>query len=195
MFPSPRSIFLAHAVSVVAGRMVVAWAMAIALLVLLSARPAAAQATVEYGHVVTGNSAGLTGLSNKINSALSAGKKPASAPAPDKQPGVVTGTVMTSTEHSPEDANRRALEQRAGQDAAKLTLKSVPAKAVVRIDGKPVGQTPLLISLAPGAYKIEMEGPRMEFGKQQLNLGPKETREMELRLSAAPRYPSHIQLQ
>jgi hypothetical protein len=66
---------------------------------------------------------------------------------------------------------------------------------MVRIDGKPVGQTPLLISLAPGVYKIEMEGPRMEFGKQQLNLSPNETREIELPLSAAPRYPSHIELQ
>ena len=87
------------------------------------------------------------------------------------------------------------MEQRAGQDAAKLSFKSVPASAVVRIDGKPVGKTPLLMSLAPGTYQIEMEGPRMEFGKQQLTLGTKETREIELQLSAAPRYPEHITLQ
>jgi hypothetical protein len=156
----------------------------------LTASPAAAQATAEYGHIVTGNSAGLTGLSSKINSTLSPGKKAGSVPAPDKQPGVVTGTG-----NSPEDANRRALEQRAGQDAATLSLKSMPAKAVVRIDGKPVGETPLLVSLAPGTYKVEMEGTRMEFGRQQLTLAPKETREIELRLSAAPLYPSHITLQ
>jgi len=190
MLRNPRSIFSAYAVLVVVTRMVVTWAMAITLLVFLSAtRPAAAQAATEYGHVVTGNSAGVGGLSNKINSTLSPDKKPASVRTADKPAAVATGA-----ESNPEDANRRALEQRAGQDAAKLNLKSVPAKAVVRIDGKPVGRTPLLISLAPGVYKIEMEGPLMEFGKLQLDLSPKQTREIELPLSAAPRYPSHIEL-
>jgi len=192
MFQSQRSILLAFAFSVVVNRMLVAGAMAIAVVLFLSC-PAAAQAAIEYGHIATGSSAssaGLSKLSNKINSTLSPSKTSSSVRTADEQPGTVTGT-----ESNPQVANRQALEQRAGKDAAKLTLKSVPAKAVVRIDGKAVGQTPLLISLAPGAYKIEVEGPRMEFGKQQLSLGPNETREIELPLSAAPRYPSHIELQ
>jgi hypothetical protein len=166
------------------------WLMVLALVVLSSAHSAAAQAAIEYGHIATGSSVGLTGLSNKINSTLSPDKKTVSVVTPDKQSGPVTDTAP-----NPQDANRRALEQRAGQDAAKLTLKSAPAKALVRIDGKPVGQTPLSISLAPGSYRIEMEGPRMESGKQQLNLHAKETQEVELQLSTAPRYPSHIDLQ
>ena len=190
MFGSSPSTFLAHAISGVVNRKVVTWSMAIALLVFLSARAAIAQAAVEYGHLATGSSVGLTGLSNKVNSTLSPATKPGSLPAPDQQRG-----VAGVAENGPEDANWRALEQGAGQNAATLRLKSVPVKALVRFDGKPVGQTPLLIYLAPGAYKVEVEGPRMEFGKQQLNLGPKETREIELRLSAAPRYPTHIQLQ
>jgi len=163
---------------------------AIAVLAVLSVRPAAAQAAIEYGHIATGSSAGLSGLSNKINSTLSPDKKTVSVLTPDKQPGGVTDTAP-----NPQEANRRALEQNAGQNAATLTLKSVPAKAVVRIDGKPVGQTPLLISLAPGTYRVEMEGPHMEFGKQQLNLGANETQEIELRLAKPPRYPTHIDLQ
>jgi hypothetical protein len=186
MFQSSRSMLLADAVSVV--HRVAATAMAIALLVCLSTHPAAAQATMEYGNVATG--AGAAGLGNKVGSALSQGKKPASAAASRKRTAAVD-----DTEYNPADANRHALEQRAGQDAAKLSFKSVPASAVVRIDGKPVGKTPLLMSLAPGTYQIEMEGPRMEFGKQQLTLGTKETREIELQLSAAPRYPEHITLQ
>lgn len=192
MFRSPQSTLLADAVSVVVKRILAGGAMAIALVLFLSC-PAAAQAAVEYGHVATGSSvssAGLGKLSNKIDSVLSPDKKPGSVQTIDKQP-----QAATATESNPAEANRRALEQGAGKDAAKLTLKSAPAKAMVRIDGKPVGQTPLLISLAPGAYNIEMEGPRMEFGKQQLNLGPNETREIELPLSAAPHYPSHIDLQ
>jgi hypothetical protein len=198
MFRSPRSTFLAYGVSVVLGRMVVATATAIALLVFLSAPSAAAQATIEYGHVATGSAnagAGLAGLSKKINSSLSPDKKSASVPASHKGAAGATGAEGGRDESSVEEANRRALERSAGQDAAKLNFKSVPANAVVRIDGKPVGLTPLLMSLAPGTYKVEMEGPRMEFGKQQLTLGAKETRDIELRLSAAPRYPTHITLQ
>lgn len=193
MFRSQRSFFPAYAVSVVQGRMVAATATAIALLAFVSARPAAAQATIEYGHVATGSSAGSNGLGKKIDSALSPGKESASVPASHKQTAVVIGD-QNIPEYNPADANRRALEQRAGQDAAKLSFKSVPAKAIVRIDGKPVGETPLLMSLAPGSYKVEMEGPHMEFGKQQLTLSAKETREIELHLSAAPRYPSRITL-
>jgi hypothetical protein len=191
MFRNPQSSFVAYAVPVVVNRTLVSWAMAIAV-VLFSSCSAAAQAAVEYGHIATGSSAssaGLSKLSNKIDSVLSSDKKSGSVQTVDTQPGAV------GQENNPADANRLAFEHLAGKDAAKLTLKSAPAKATVRIDGKPVGQTPLLISLAPGVYKIEMEGPRMEFGKQQLNLGPKETREIELPLSAAPRYPSHIELQ
>ena len=161
-----------------------------AFLILLSARPADSQATAEYGHAVAGAAANVTGLAKQIDSALSTGKKPGSTLTPDKS----SGSAPTTSE-ALVAANRRALEQRAGKDAAKLTLKSIPAKASVRIDGKTVGLTPLLLTLAPGAYKVEMEGPRMEFGKQQVDLRPQETREVELRLSSAPRYPTHIRLQ
>jgi hypothetical protein len=162
----------------------------LALLIFLSARPAAAQAAAEYGNAVAGAGTNLTGLTKKIDSTVSPDKKPGSTLLPDKKSGSAapTGEALVA-------ANRRALEQRAGKDAAKLTLKSMPAKASVRIDGKTVGQTPLLLTLAPGTYKVEMEGPRMEFGKQQVDLRPQETREVELLLSRAPRYPTHIRLQ
>ena len=59
-------------------------------------------------------------------------------------------------------ANRKALEDQAGKNAAKLMLRSVPDKSSVRIDGKPVGKTPLLLIVQPGVYVVEMEGgPRM----------------------------------
>ncbi|MFI5118133.1 MAG: PEGA domain-containing protein [Terriglobales bacterium] len=195
MFRSQRLFFPAYAVSVVQGGMVAATATAIALLAFVGARPAAAQATIEYGHVASGSSAAVAGLGSKVNSSLSPDKTSASAPASRKGAAGAIGAEDGRDESSVEEANRRALERSAGQDAAKLNFKSVPANAVVRIDGKPVGLTPLLMSLAPGTYQVEMEGPRMEFGKQRLTLGAKETRDIELRLAAAPRYPTHITLQ
>jgi hypothetical protein len=188
MFRNPRRIFPSDTGSVVTARVFMTWIVATAILVF--SRPGPAQTAIEYGHIATGSSAGLSGLSNKIDSTLSPDKKPSYVVVPDKQTGVGTGTVTSS-----DNANRLSLEQHAGPDAAKLSLKSVPAKAVVRIDGKPVGQTPLSISLAPGSYRIDMQGPRMESGKRQLTLGPKETRELDLPLSAPPRYPSQITLQ
>jgi hypothetical protein len=196
VFKTPRSIFLAHGFAIVATRLVVTQSLVIALLVFLSAPPAAAQAAAEYGHIATGTSAaanagaGLAARTSKLDSALSPGKKSSTVSAASSQ-----SVDVVETEKNLVDANRRALEQSAGQNAATLTLKSAPVKAMVRINGKPVGQTPLQLSLAPGTYKIEMEGPRMEAGKQQLDLSAQEKRELELQLSAAPRYPSHITLQ
>jgi hypothetical protein len=161
----------------------------LAFLMFLSARLVAAQATVEYGHAVAAAGSNLAGLAKAIDSTLSSVKKPDSTLTPDKKSGAVP-----PSEEASRVANRRALEQHAGKDGAKLTLKSVPGKASVTIDGKSVGLTPLILTLAPGAYKVEMLGPRMEFGKLQVNLRAQETREVELPLSPAPQYPTHVWL-
>jgi hypothetical protein len=92
-----------------------------------------------------------------------------------------------------EAANRKALEDQAGKNAAKLMLRSTPDKSSVRIDGKPVGTTPLLLILKPGVYVVEMEGgPREDYARRQVDLLPKEAREVTLELQT--RYPSSIRL-
>ena len=159
----------------------------LALLVCLGARVAAAQGSAEYGLAVAGAASNATGVAKTIGPALSSVAKAASTVPPDKK-----SLAAPPASIAPDAANRKALEKRAGKDAAKLTLKSVPPKASVRIDGKTVVQTPLLLTLAPGKYKIEMTGPRMEFGTKQVELRPQEARELELPLSAAPQYPTQI---
>src|ERR1017187_8513457 len=114
MFRSQRSFFPAYAVSVVQGWMGAAPATAIALLVFVRARPAVAQATIEYGHVATGSSAGSNGLGKKIDSALSPGKESASVPASHKQTAVVIGD-QNIAEYNPADANRRGVQQKSRQ--------------------------------------------------------------------------------
>jgi hypothetical protein len=89
-------------------------------------------------------------------------------------------------------ANRRALEARAGKDAAKLTLRSAPNRAWVWIDGKEVGMTPLQLVVAPGVYKVEIKGRQMDIGRKQVDLHPKDTREVLLTLE--PLYPTHLEL-
>lgn len=90
----------------------------------------------------------------------------------------------------PDETNRRALEQRAGKDAAKLFLKSVPSEALIHIDGMVVGRTPLLLTVPPGKYKVEMRGQRAETGERLIGLLPNERQ--ELTLSLASRYPASI---
>jgi hypothetical protein len=85
-------------------------------------------------------------------------------------------------------ANRQALEQRAGQNPCKLLIRSVPTAAQVWIDGNFVGNSPMLLVLAPGKYRLELRGQRMEYASQVVDLLPKETREVALKL--AVRYPT-----
>ena len=92
----------------------------------------------------------------------------------------------------PDETNRRALEQRAGKDAAKLLLQSVPNDAMIHIDGMFVGRTPLLLIVPPGKYKVEMRGKREEFGERLIDLSPNETQQLALTLVL--RYPARISL-
>jgi len=139
------------------------------LAVCLAAGNAAAQAIVEYGGAVASGSLSST-----------AAGKTASVQQPMR-------TVVDAVA-----ANRRALEARAGKDAAKLMLRSVPNRASVWIEGKEVGITPLQLIVAPGVYKVEMKGRQMDFGRKQVDLHPKETREVLVTLES--RYPSHVEL-
>jgi hypothetical protein len=100
--------------------------------------------------------------------------------------------LLARRSEDPEAANRKALEARAGKDGAKLMLRSQPANASVRIDGKQVGRTPLLLIVAPGIYKVEMESLSSELAHQQVHVLPQESREVELVLKS--RYPGHVTL-
>lgn len=101
--------------------------------------------------------------------------------------------LAVTRDEGDEAANRKALEDKAGKNAGKLMLRSVPDKSTVRIDGKPVGKTPLLLIVPPGVYVVEMEGgPRMDYGRRQVDLLPKEAREIMLDLK--PRYPTSVLL-
>lgn len=120
----------------------------------------------------------------------SAATKAVSVPLP--HPATDSNSPYIPTREGPpaDETNRRALEQRAGGDAAKLLLQSVPGDAMIYIDGMFVGRTPLLLIVPPGKYKLEMRGKREEFGECLFELSPNETRQLSLTL--APRYPTNL---
>ena len=98
--------------------------------------------------------------------------------------------LIASSAPAPEVTNRKMFEDRAGRDAGKLLLRATPVEAQIWIDGKIVGKTPMLLVLAPGKYEIEMRGARGQTGKRSVDLLPRETRELAVKL--APLYPGHV---
>jgi hypothetical protein len=131
-------------------------------------------------------------------SSVAAGTAAASQP----KPGVWTASASVPQDPSkpqhlaatagppPEVVNRQALEQHAGKNACKLLLRSVPSAAQVYVDGAFVGDSPLLLIVAPGKYQIEMKGRRLEMAERAVDLLPRETREVALSLTT--RYPTRV---
>jgi PEGA domain len=90
----------------------------------------------------------------------------------------------------PQEVNRKDLEDNAGPNAGKLLLRSVPDGADIFINGRVVGQTPMLLIVAPGKYKIDMRGPREGFGSKTIGLIAKDTQTVVVDLKQ--RYPSQV---
>jgi hypothetical protein len=100
-------------------------------------------------------------------------------------PHILTGSTAAGVE-----ANRQALEAKAGKDGSRLLIRSIPSQAQVWINEKPVGNTPLLLIVPPGKYKIELRGARQENAQQEIAVLPRETREVTVKLEL--RYPTRV---
>jgi hypothetical protein len=152
-----------------------------ALLLLICVVPACSrgQAGVEAGGADSA-SAGASTAASKV------------LPAPLPGPGADNKFpyIPERVGPPPDEANRKALEQQAGDGATKLLLQSVPSEAMIFVDGMFVGRTPLLLIVPPGNYKVEMRGKREEFGERFIELSANQTQQVTLTLE--PRYPSSI---
>lgn len=152
----------------------------IVLLCLVCTAIARAQSAAEYGS-----------LTSKAGTAAAGAKLP--------NP---TLTLPTSDAHSPHlplpsgesvgATNRRALQERAGPDAAEVSLRSVPDHAQVWIDAQFVGTTPLTLKLAPGHHRVRMSASEMDAGQQEVELLAKQTRQVVITLKS--RYPQKVYL-
>lgn len=143
--------------------------------------------------VARGQAAAEYGGAASVSSTTAASSKSVMVPAPGKpaDPKASAHLVIPSGP-PPEVANRKALEQSAGQEAAKLLLRSTPSRAQVWVDGKFVGNTPLLLIVAPGKYQVEVRGQRLESARQTVALLPRETREVALKMTVL--YPTAVSI-
>jgi hypothetical protein len=153
-----------------------------AVTALFCSRPANAQTLAETAGATSVSAGTTTAVAKTLNFA-GPKNEAASAASPHLQ---------ASAGPSPQVVNRRALEEHAGRDASKLLIRSTPPSSQVWIDDKFVGNTPMLLVLAPGKYRVSFRGPRMETGEQPVDLLPRETRDLALSLSA--HYPTKVTL-
>jgi len=163
------------------------------LLIAFGAACAFPQAAAEYGGATSGISGSVSGI-NLMNKAKFPTGPKENPTVIQSQPTNSKGTkfIDDSLIDGSVEANRQALESHAGKDAGKLMLRSVPNQAYVRINGKIVGRTPLLLVISPGQYKLAMDGTRMEHAEREIDLLPRETREYSLTLK--PRYPTQVEV-
>jgi hypothetical protein len=110
----------------------------------LAATPAAfGQAAVSYG-VAASKSAGTTAAAGK-----KMGDRTRKA-AKDLDRRISRATVPSM------EQNRRKLAEAAGDSPRKLKVESVPEKALVMVDGEPVGRTPLEVDVPEGTHRIRV---------------------------------------
>jgi hypothetical protein len=168
----------------------------LALVLLVATGCVYAQAAAEYGGATSGIAASIsrTNLMKNVEVPDLSGKKSSVIlRQPSKDASANKNYIFESMKQGSVEENRKALEDHAGKSAAKLMLRSNPDHAEVKIDGKPVGKTPILLVLAPGQYDVVMNGKRMDHGEQKIDLLPKETREFLLPLKQ--QYPTSVKIQ
>jgi len=91
-----------------------------------------------------------------------------------------------------DETNRKTLEENAGADAASILMRSSPPGAQIYINGAFVGNAPLLLSVAPGSYKVSMRDQHDDSAERTIGLLAKETQSVTLTLSS--RYPNHVSI-
>lgn len=170
----------------------------LSLLLILASSCVYAQAAAEYGGATSGIAGSISGsnlMKNVPVPDMSAnGDKPSVIMSqPIKAAGANPKYIFDSMKQGSVAENRKDLEEQAGKNAAKLMLRSTPTHADVKIDGKPVGKTPILLVLSPGQYNVAMNGPRMDHAEQQIDLLPNETREFLLPLKQL--YPTTVKIE
>jgi hypothetical protein len=92
----------------------------------------------------------------------------------------------------PDEVNRKKFEENAGKDAGKILFRSDPSGASIFLNHLLVGNTPLLLFLAPGKYEVEMRGARQDSGHRVVAVTPKRTQKIVIDLNQ--RYPSSVSL-
>jgi|SRR5208282_4427046 len=135
-----------------------------------------------------GQAAAATAGATSVSATTASGaKSPTVSPLPTSSSQSGTTYLPASSSPPAEVRNREALEHKAGFDACKLLIRSVPSGANVWVDDAYVGKTPMLLIVPPGKYHVQLRDQRLDYAEGNVDLLPKETREFAPVLTV--RYP------
>ena len=151
--------------------------------------------TGSFSQQAAAQAAAETAVITSKMSKVGAKAKPPSFPVPKtaqaKSAKADSSPHLPPREGEPMDVvNRRELEANAGEDAGTALIRSEPAKAEIWFGEKLVGETPLLLVLAPGNYEVELRRDGYFPAELQVDLLPKEAREFVHKLKS--RYPARV---
>lgn len=174
-------------------------AFALSLFLTLTSGFAYAQAAAEYGAGMSGIATSISGTNLMKNIQVpnlptgnSTNQSAVIMSQPTSNPNVNPKYIFESMKQGSVTENRQLLEESAGKDAAKLMLRSNPTDAFVKVNGKAVGRTPILLVVPPGQYDVTLDGKRMEHADQKIDLLPKETREFLIPLKQ--QFPTEVMI-
>ncbi len=151
-----------------------------------------------FANPVRGQAVAEAAGANSVSASVASSIKPPTMPkfpatgagSSPSSPSGSSAHLIASAGPPPEETNRKSLEASAGKDASKLLLRATPVEGQIWVNGKVVGKTPLLLVLAPGKYQVEMRGSRGQTGKRSVDLLPRETRELAVKLDQL--YPGRV---
>ena len=153
-----------------------------------------------FASTIHGQAVAETAGANSVSASVASSIKPPTMPKFPGTGSVASSSAASASSSSPhliasagppaEETNRKSLEATAGNDAGKILLRATPVEAQIWVNGRIVGKTPLLLVVAPGKYQIEMRGSRGQTGKRSVDLLPRETRELAVKLDQL--YPARV---
>jgi len=151
-----------------------------------------------FASTIHGQAVAETAGANSVSASVASSIRPPTMPKfPGTGSGASSSAASASSPHlvasagpPAEETNRKSLEASAGKDAGKILLRATPVEAQIWVNGKIVGKTPLLLLVAPGKYQIEMRGSRGQTGRRSVDLLPRETRELAVKLDQL--YPARV---
>jgi len=129
-----------------------------------------AQAAVEYGMAASKSTAIASSASRAISSRTRSTYSRTARQTTLKVPSPTSKNLQTVMQE-----NRQQLAARSDQGGGTVRVESVPAKAMIMVDGRPVDYAPADLQLPAGKHIIELNHPDFLPWRMEVSVSPQES--------------------
>jgi hypothetical protein len=129
-----------------------------------------AQAAAEYGMAASKSTAMASSASKSISSRISSSYSRTARQTSLKVPSPTSKNLQTVMQE-----NRQQLAARSDQGGGTVRVESVPAKAMITVDGRPVDYAPADLQLPAGKHIIELNHPDFLPWRMEVSVSPQES--------------------